>query len=150
MSAVLLDTDVLVRLLHTADSLHGIARNAVRALRRERASFYTTIQNVAEFWNVCTRPSSTRNGLGFSSAEVAKRIAIINRWSQVLAESEASYSVWQRLVTTYSVQGAAVHDARLASVMIANGISQILTFNGSDFVRYEPEGISALAPANVG
>lgn len=149
MSAVLLDTDVLVRLLHTADPLHGVTRNAVRSLRREQASFYTTVQNIAEFWSVCTRPASARNGLGFSAEEVAKRIAIINRWSQVLTESEASYVVWQRLVTTYSVQGAAVHDARLASVMIANGISQILTFNGSDFVRYEPEGISTLAPASV-
>jgi predicted nucleic acid-binding protein len=149
MSAVLLDTDVLVRLLHTADPLHEQAVNAVRALRRQRSGFYTTVQNIAEFWNVCTRPPSSRNGLGFPVAEVTKRIAIINRWSQVLTESGASYAVWQRLVTAYSVQGAAVHDARLVSVMIAHGIAQILTFNGSDFVRYESEGISSLAPASI-
>ena len=148
MSAVLLDTDVLVRLLHSADPLHATARKAVRALRRQHDSFYVSIQNVAEFWNVCTRPTSARNGLGIEPSEVEKRIATINRWTRVLTESEASYAVWQRLVATYSVRGASVHDARLASVMIANGISQILTFNGSHFARYELEVLNALNPAS--
>lgn len=149
MNAVLLDTDVLVRLLHAADPLHATARDAVLALRRRRCDFCTSIQNVAEFWNVCTRPASARNGFGFEPAEVEQRVAMINRWSHVLTESEASYATWQRLASTYAVRGAAVHDARLASVMIAHGVTTILTFNGSDFSRYQPEGIEALAPASL-
>lgn len=149
MSTVLVDTDVLVRLLTAGDPLQAPARNALRILRRQHSIFYVSVQNVAEFWNVCTRPASARNGLGIEPAEVAKRVQIINRWARIIVESEASYEVWQRLVQTYSVRGASVHDARLASVMLASGVEKILTFNGSDFARYEAEGIEALAPTEV-
>jgi predicted nucleic acid-binding protein len=149
MSVVLLDSDVLVHLLTAGDPLQATARNALRALRRQRSSFATTTQNVAEFWNVCTRPASARNGLGFEPADVAKRLATIHRMAEVLTENQTSYAIWQRLVASLSIRGAAVHDARLAAVMIANNVPRILTFNGADFVRYRAEGIEAIAPEAV-
>jgi predicted nucleic acid-binding protein len=147
-NAILLDTDVLVRLLHTEDPLHLTARNSLRDLRRQQKTLFTAVQNVAEFWNVCTRPASARNGLGFEPSDVEKRLVMINRWCRVLTESESSYAIWQRLVANHAVRGVAVHDARLVSVMLANGISNLLTFNGSDFKRYEPEGVLAVAPSS--
>jgi predicted nucleic acid-binding protein len=35
------------------------------------------------------------------------------------------------------VHGTEVHDARLVSVMLANQIPQILTFNTKDFQRFD-------------
>jgi predicted nucleic acid-binding protein len=146
MSAVLLDSDVLVHLLTAGDPLQATARNALRVLRRQQFRFATTAQNVAEFWNVCTRPPSARNGLGFEPADVAKRLTTINRMAEVLTENQTSYAIWQRLVASLSIRGASVHDARLAAVMIAKNVSRILTFNGADFVRYQAEGIEVISP----
>jgi predicted nucleic acid-binding protein len=64
----------------------------------------------------------------------------------LLPDSPAVYEEWKRLVITYAVSGAKVHDARLVAVMNVHGVRQILTFNTSDFARFE---IEALHPSAV-
>ena len=54
--AVLADTGILVRLLERTDPQHAVVRQAVRTLRARGARLVTAPQNMAEFWNVCTRP----------------------------------------------------------------------------------------------
>jgi hypothetical protein len=34
-------------------------------------------QNLAEFWNVCTRPATARGGLGLSIAETDRRLSVL-------------------------------------------------------------------------
>jgi predicted nucleic acid-binding protein len=50
------------------------------------------------------------------------------------------------LVAQHEIVGVSVHDARLVSVMLANEVNQILTFNERDFRRFEPDGIVVLSP----
>ena len=50
----LLDTGILLRLPHRADSLHAVVREAMRRLAIDNHTFVTSTQNIAEFWNVCT------------------------------------------------------------------------------------------------
>ena len=102
-------------------------------------------QNFAEFWNVCTRPKSARGGLGLTIPETERRLTILERLIPVLAEHSATYSIWRGLVVQYRVSGRQVHDARLAAQMLAHGLTQILTLNGSDFSRYP--GITVIDPA---
>jgi len=45
------------------------------------------------------------------------------------------------------VSGRQVHDARLAAVMLAHGVSHVLTFNVEDFRRYP--GIVTVNPHDV-
>ena len=59
------------------------------------------------------------------------------------------YSEWKRLVAKYNVSRVQVHDARLAASMVAHNVTRILTFNLTDFERYESEGIVAVNPAAV-
>jgi len=149
MDAVFLDTGVLLRLLHADDPLHATVRTAVRALRRQRLTFCTSFQNIAEFWNVSTRPASARGGLGLELSVVERRVQAIDRWCQVLVETESSYAVWRRLVAAHGVSGAAVHDARLVATMLAQGRTQLVTLNERDFRRYEPEGIVVVTPQSL-
>jgi predicted nucleic acid-binding protein len=47
----------------------------------------------------------------------------------------------------HDVKGVQVHDARLVAAMRIHGIDRILTYNPSDFRRYE--GIAAIQPSDV-
>lgn len=105
------------------------------------------VQGAAEFWNVCTRPAAARGGLGLSVSQTDKYLSRLERQFAVRTESAASFAIWRRLIVTHTVQGVQVHDARIAGLMLANGISYILTYNGKDFTRFP--GITALSPADV-
>jgi predicted nucleic acid-binding protein len=59
----LLDTNILLRLIEINHPQHKEAAEALKKLRRGGFLFYILLQNVSEFWNVCTRPID-KNGLG--------------------------------------------------------------------------------------
>jgi predicted nucleic acid-binding protein len=52
-----------------------------------------------------------------------------------------------RLVIANNVHGVQVHDARLAAIMEAHGITHILTLNENDFRRYTH--IHAVNPSQI-
>jgi predicted nucleic acid-binding protein len=142
VAAILLDTNILLRMLEGATS-GALVRQCLRTFSNRGEDLYFTSQNMIEFWNGCTRPAD-RNGLGLSIAETEARAAIIERRLRRLPEDDRIYSVWRSLVREHSVSGAQVHDARLAAAMTVHQVPFILTFNGRDFARYP--GISVLDP----
>jgi len=133
---VLLDTGILLRLVNRSDPEHATVRAALRLLKQRGDSLITAPQNIAEFWNVCTRPASARGGYGLSVAETAQRLRLLERLFKVLTETPAAYPVWKQLVVTHGVMGVQVHDARLVALMAAQGVTHILTLNTADFSRY--------------
>ena len=134
--AVLLDTNVLLRSIQPHHPHYAPARGAVAALLRDGETRTIAVQNLVEFWAVATR-APTDNGLGLSFEEAAREIAAARRFFQVLRESTQVLQEWERLVTTYRVSGKNAHEPRLAAVMIVNRVDKILTFNTSDFVRFQ-------------
>jgi predicted nucleic acid-binding protein len=144
--ALLVDTNVLVRLAVPADPRHLGARRAVETLTEQ--GLYVGSQNFIELWNVATRPLES-NGLG-QTTEVADQL--LRRFEQAfsrLPEPAEVYDRWRELVVRFNVSGVKVHDARLVALMLANGIDRILTFNTEDFRRYEALGISAVNPQEI-
>jgi predicted nucleic acid-binding protein len=142
-----LDTGILLRLFDRTHPDFLTIRGAVRVLQSRQESLFTTHQNIAEFWNVSTRPSSARGGFGLTPATVAPRVAFIERLCTLVAADDQAYVEWKRLVSHYGVTGASVHDARLVAVMLVHGIGQILTLNPQNFRRYA--GIKVVEPADV-
>ncbi|HJT77188.1 MAG TPA: PIN domain-containing protein [Gemmataceae bacterium] len=133
---ILVDTGVLLRLLDRADPHHASIRQALRRLRARGDVPVTSAQNIAEFWNVCSRPASARGGYGLTVAETDRRVRILERLFPVLTEPPGAYPLWRNLVVTYGVQGVQVHDARLVALARAGGITHVLTLNPGDFARY--------------
>ena len=144
--ASLVDTGVLLRAFDPASPEYRTIRRAIRSLVTRQEQLIVTVQNVAEFWNVSTRPID-KNGYGLSAERASRNLSLIERLCDVLTEDDASFAVWKGLLLAHSITGVAVHDARLVSVMIARGIPTIITFNARDFRRYN--GISAIAPSDV-
>ena len=145
-SLYLADSNILLRLTKRDHPQYPLMRGAVGALRQKGMTPAYTLQNMTEFWNASTRPTA-RNGFGLTVAETERNARVIERSFTFLADTEAVYREWRRIVVQYVVSGVQVHDARLAAAMYAHGISEILTLNGSDFIRFA--GIAAIDPHRI-
>jgi predicted nucleic acid-binding protein len=144
--AILIDTNILLRLLQPHHPHSAVAERAVRTLRTRNESLNVTPQNLMEFWAVATRPTSA-NGLGMTVEIALEELAAFKRLFSVLPETASVLPEWERLVSTFQVAGRNTHDAHIVAAMIVHGISRILTFNVQDFARYS--GIAAVHPTSV-
>jgi predicted nucleic acid-binding protein len=141
------DTGILLRLLDRADPRHAAIRQALRILRARGHELVTSPQNVAEFWNVCTRPAAARGGFDLTVPQTERRVRLLERLFRILPDSPAAYPLWKQLVVRHGVQGVQVHDARLVAWMQSHGITHLLTLNAADFARYP--GITAWTPEDL-
>jgi predicted nucleic acid-binding protein len=141
---VLVDTNILLRSAQPSHPLCSQATHAVSTLLRQNDAVFFCSQNIAEFWNVATRPEEV-NGLGFSQEEVLQEVSSIESLLTLLPDIPAIYPVWKQIVQDHRVQGVKVYDARLVAVMSVYAIVNVLTFNVADFKRYG--NINAIEPA---
>jgi predicted nucleic acid-binding protein len=145
----LLDTGVLLRLANKGDAQHETINRAVEFLLGNRHKLVTTNQNIAEFWNVATRPIAD-NGWGLSTELAASSIrSAIEPICTILREHSEHYSQLKRVLASYHVIGKQVHDARLVASMLTWKIDHILTLNEKHFRRFEVEGIIIDTPQSV-
>jgi len=143
---ILVDTNVLVRSVERGHPSMRTARDSLRRLYEEGHELCVTPQNIAEFWNVCTRPVKV-NGLGNGIPATDRLASRIEGMFSILPDSLDSFRRWRDLVVSHQVKGAKVHDTRLVAAMLVHRVDAILTFNLSDFVRFKE--IKVLDPARV-
>ena len=144
--AVLIDTNVLLRLTQRIHPSTDAAKRALRVLRANREKLYITQQNLVEFWAVATRPISA-NGLGLTIEQAASELDALKRLFTLLPEFPLQ-EAWERIVLDHGVAGKNTHDARLVAAMVVHGVESILTFNAQDFQRFSE--IRVLDVAKIG
>jgi len=142
--SVLIDTNVLLRRTQPDHEYHLAAVESVARLLAENEPVCFTLQNIAEFWSVATRPVAN-NGLGFSPTETLAEVHKIERFLTMLPDSPLAYEEWKRLVLQHGITGVRVHDARLVAVMNVHRVRRILTFDRDDFTVY---GVEVIHPAH--
>jgi predicted nucleic acid-binding protein len=140
--SVLVDTNVLLRRTQSGHADYGTAVESIARLVATGDPVCVCSQNIAEFWNVATRPAA-HNGLGLSVELTLGEVEDIERSLTLLPDSAATYAEWRRLVVQHRVMGTKEHDTRLVAAMNIHGITRLLTFNTNDFLRY---GITVLHP----
>jgi predicted nucleic acid-binding protein len=142
----LIDTNVLLRIFRVHDPQHQLTRASLDELGSRGTRSCFSLQNIAELWNVCTRPEA-RNGYGLTIADTSKCVEYIENTMTFLPDNRQVFSIWRKLVVDYGVRGVQVHDARLVAIMLAYGLTKILTMNQQDFLRYP--SIKAVHPSQV-
>jgi predicted nucleic acid-binding protein len=128
---VLLDTNVLCRLADRGHPFHAAAETAVHALRRRGDEPCLVPQVLYEYWVVVTRPLS----------DADKALSLWVELFTLLRDERGIYPLWRDLAARHDVKGKAAHDARLVAAMKRHGLERLLTFNATDFRRFE--GIEA-------
>ena len=145
-SFYLLDSNILIRWVQRTDADYALVRSALDSLAKAGSAFCYTSQNLAEFWNACTRPID-RNGFGLTPWETDRRARLIEENLLLLVDSLAVHHEWRKLLVSHNVSGIQVHDARLVAAMRVHRVKRILTFNDRDFARYSD--IEAVHPRTV-
>lgn len=142
----LLDRNILIRWVQPNDPDYALVERALEHLAREGTVFCYTSQNLAEFWNACTRPID-RNGYGLTPTETDRRAKLFESRLRLLPDNLLVHQEWRQILVSLGVSGIQVHDARLAAAMRVHAVARILTFNDHDFARYS--GVEAIHPRTI-
>jgi predicted nucleic acid-binding protein len=142
----LVDTNVLLRWSDADDPRYAECVAAVDDLIDRGIDVCICAQVLIEYWVTSTRPRKV-NGFGLSATETESNLADVDGVFSLLLEPSDMAARWRKLAAKHSVQGRQAHDARIAALMLAHGITHILTLNAGDFTRYE--GITPISPAEA-
>ena len=132
MASYLADTNILLRALTPADPQ---VEGAILRLEAEQHVLLATTQNFIEAWTV---------------TDAAHALQELEDLFPRLPDRDTVFVEWKRIVRQFEVSGVQVHDARLVATMMVHDIRHILTLDTRDFQRYEPVGIIAVDPRDVG
>lgn len=143
---LLVDTNIVARIAQPTHPHHQMTLAALAALKSPTNEMVVVPQVLYEFWTVCTRPAG-ENGLGLTTAQAQVEQAKALSLFTLLPDTPAIFPEWPRLVVHHDVKGKNAHDARLVAAMAVQGLTHILTFNGTDFARYP--GITVIDPGSV-
>jgi predicted nucleic acid-binding protein len=146
-TSYLVDSNVLLRWVKPDHSDYSAIVIAIESILRDDGVLCYTSQNIAEFWNACTRPVDC-NGYGLSPQDTDLRAKSFEEKLRLLPDGVVVHEEWRRLLVAYSVRGVQVHDARLGAAMRVHGVKRILTFNSKDFIRYTD--VQAMHPRDFG
>ena len=95
----LIDSNILIRWVRPLDPDSHLVKSALEALIAQGATLCYTSQNLAEFWNACTRPAD-RNGYGMTPEETDRRAHVFEKRLRLLPDSLAVHEEWRRLLVS--------------------------------------------------
>jgi toxin-antitoxin system PIN domain toxin len=130
-----IDTNVLVY-AHRADSpFHEQASTVLRTLAEGPAQWAIPWSCVYEFYAVVTHPRIYSPPSSPDQALDQLRAWIESPTCVLLAEPSGHWRRLEQLLHVAALSGPAVHDARIASICIAHGVTELLTYD-RDFSRF--------------
>lgn len=146
MTRYLLDTNVILRFCNPSDLQYSLAVDAISQLLARGHECCLTAQVLIELWVVATRPVEV-NGLGWTVEQTRSTVDWLLSRFPLLEESPQIFLSWLDLATVNRAMGKRTHDVRLVAVMLAHGVTHLLTFNPSDFGAIS--GITVMRPQEI-
>lgn len=133
---VMVDTNVALRAVTTPGVIGPEeVGQALAALTMKGYSLSISGQTVVELWAVMTRPKAA-NGLEMEPLRARQEIDTIMGLFDIVADPPELLTTWLDLCTRYQVRGRQVFDAKIVALMLACGMTQLVTLNPTDFRRF--------------
>jgi toxin-antitoxin system PIN domain toxin len=132
---IALDTNVLVYAHRAEMPFHAQAAQRVGELAQARSAWAIPWPCLHEFFGVVTNPRIFK-----TPTPAARAMAQIDAWHEspslvVLHESVQHWLTLRRLIAAGRVQGAMVHDARIAAICLDHDIAEFWSAD-RDFSRF--------------
>lgn len=130
-----IDTNVLVYALAPAAPSHELARTLLDRARASGEQRTISRQILREYLATVTRPQAW--GPPLPPQEALSDIARFTDEFTILEDGQRVTDILFALCREVPVAGKQVHDANIVATMLAAGERRLLTFNTTDFRRYE-------------
>ena len=130
-----IDTNVLVKARFLEAPEHDIARERLSQALQEPEPLRISRQVVREYLAVVTRPQSWP--IAITREEALEDASMLVGSFEVLEDGPLVTENLVALCREVSVGGRQIHDANIVATMLAHGERKLLTFNISDFRRFE-------------
>ena len=130
-----IDTNVLIKARFLEAPDHDIARQRLSIALQEPEALRISRQVVREYLAVVTRPQSWP--VAITREEALDEASRLLGSFEVLEDGPIVTESLLALCREVSVGGRQIHDANIVATMLAHGERRLLTFNVSDFRRFE-------------
>jgi predicted nucleic acid-binding protein len=128
MIDTLIDTNVLIYSLNQDSKYHEASKRII--LNTEMRHFITT-KNISEFVAAATRFNL------MPYYEILEAVHAFKNSFHLLYPNAKSMKIFLKLITNYHPHKNHVFDMEIISIMLANGLNRIATFNEKDFQDIE-------------
>lgn len=139
---IFIDTNILIYANNRESDFCESARDRLYELADNVTSLVISDQVLREYLVVMTRPGFIEKPISNKSAlEDIQRM--IQEYTLVFPDMN-SVDMLVGLIRKYKIKGKRVHDAAIVSVMLANGIKDLLTYNTNDFIAFREITVHSL------
>ena len=135
VDSIFVDTNVLVYANNRESDLCDSSRIRLNELSGSGNPLVISDQVIREYLVIMTRPGFIEKPISTKSAlEDAERMK--KEFTLIFPDSTSLENLIE-LLRKYEIKGKRIHDAALVSLMLANGIKDILTNNIDDFKSFK-------------
>ena len=135
VDSIFVDTNVLVYANNRESDLCDSSRRRLNELSGSGNPLVISDQVIREYLVIMTRPGFIEKPISNESAiEDAERMK--KEFTLIFPDSTSLENLIE-LLRKYEIKGKRIHDAALVSLMLANGIKDILTNNIDDFKSFK-------------
>jgi predicted nucleic acid-binding protein len=143
---VLFDAGVFIGALLTGDSRHAEARPLVEAARRGDMLACTTTGILSEVYAALTWQQAEPPHDPEQAGEAARLLVEPPSMIRILSDDQEVAIRMLKLAASHQLRARRVHDARHAAAAIVAGIKSVFTYDASDWVSFEGDGLSIAGP----
>jgi predicted nucleic acid-binding protein len=131
---VFLDTNVLVYASVLESPWFKSAQDIIRRLENKNTTIYISRQIIREYIATLSRPQTFPVKL--TNNDILAHISdYINRYN-IIDENSAVTEKLFELFNKFEIGGKQIHDASIVATMLSHGVSTLITYNVTDFVRF--------------
>ena len=147
---ILFDAGLFIGALLDGDSRHEEAFVAVEAARKGDILACTTTSILSEVYAALTWVKAMPPHSPADAASAVRSLIDPPSQIQILSDDANVSLVMLHLAEKHNLTARRVHDARHAATALVHGVSDVYTYDVSDWKVFETDGVSIVGPATVG